>query len=68
VYAKNIDFENNGNTIYKGEAVPGASGSANVWRISRSVLNSEGDTIITWADGNANFDNVWDDHLTLSYS
>lgn len=67
-YAKRIDFESDSTIVYKGEAQPGAVDSAAVWRIHRLVLNSEFDVVQTWADGDANFDNIWDDRLSLSYS
>lgn len=50
---------------YYGEASPGADTSKPVWRISRLTISS---TAIMWADGSGGFDNVWDDHLTLTYS
>jgi len=68
MYAKNIDFENAGNTIYTGEAAPGTATSVAKWRVKKTTINAEGDTVIAWADGNANFDNIWDNHLTLTYS
>jgi len=67
MFATNIDFEDNGNTVYKGEASPGTATSAALWRITKTTVNAEGDSVKLWADGNANFDNVWDDHLTLTY-
>lgn len=67
-YAKRIDFEDNETVIYKGEADPGTLDSAGTWRIRRLTLNAESDVTEEWADGNADFDNVWSDHLTLTYS
>jgi hypothetical protein len=57
-------------TLYIGRAEPGSLESASVWSISRSVIASgdDNDTVQTWADGNSNFDNDWDNHLTHSYS
>ncbi len=56
-------------TLYIGRAEPGALLSAAVWSISRSVIASgaDNDTSQRWADGDSNFDNVWDDRLILSY-
>lgn len=74
--AEEIDFIITGagpseiTTILRGEATPGSITSAAVWRIRRSVIESgvDDDTTLTWADGNALFDNVWDDRLALSFS
>lgn len=56
-------------TLYIGRAEPGALKSAAVWSISKSVIESglDNDTSQSWADGDSNFDNVWDDHLILTY-
>lgn len=66
-YAKRIDFIDNDN-FYRAEAVPGALDSAAAWRISKVAIAPDGDTTTLWASGNASFDKVWDDHLTLGYS
>ena len=65
-YAKRTDIVND-NLIYKGEANPGTLDSAAGWRIRRLVIGNDGDVTETWADGNANFDNVWNDRVSLSY-
>lgn len=51
---------------YLGSAVPGTATSAAAWQIMEIDENSG--TIITYADGNADFDNVWDNRESLSYS
>lgn len=67
-YAKRTDFISD-NLIYRGEAVPGTATSASAWRIHRLILAEvDGDVTEEWAGGNALFDKVWDDRLTLSYS
>lgn len=53
---------------YKGEAIPGTSPSVASWRISRISTDISGSIIIEWADGNTNFDNIWDNRASLSYS
>lgn len=57
-----------GDTMYVGEAIPGSLEAGAVWRIKR--LDSSGgiETRVFWADGDTNFDNIWNDRLTLSYS
>lgn len=50
---------------YNGFAEPGMATTAAKWLIIRETI---ADSTLLFADGNKNFDNVWDDHLTLSYS
>jgi hypothetical protein len=47
-----------------GKAVPGASNAAAVWKIRR--FDAGGND--SWAGGNANYDKVWNDRATLTYS
>ncbi len=67
--AQRINFISD-DEYYTGTAPAGSATSASVWRIKKTVVDSggEGDVTVTWADGNANFDNVWNNHLSLSYS
>ena len=52
---------------YIGEAPTGASPGQAVWRISRiQTVGSE--TIIQYANGNTNWNSVWDDRASLAYS
>jgi hypothetical protein len=53
--------------MYKGEAAVGSLESAAVWRISKITIIDD-DISEVWADGNSNFDNVWDNRLSLSYT
>ena len=69
MFAQQVDFV--GKTlIYRGEATPGTATSAATWRIRKLDIDngSNGDVATTWADGNADFDNVWDNRAILSYS
>ena len=50
---------------YIGEAAPGSLTSGSVWRVKR-LTNA--DTTIKWANGAAEFDQVWDDRAILTYS
>ena len=54
-----------GTRTYIGNAAIGSPESASVWQIK--VLDTPGLTKL-WADGNDNFDNVWDDRATVTYS
>lgn len=58
-----ILFAKSGSTTYFGWAVPGSLTSSPVWKILRLIK----DTSSIWADGNKDFDNVWDDHTGLVY-
>ena len=51
---------------YVGEASIGTATSAASWRIKK-VYSASG-IIIQWADGNASFDNIWDNRASLTYS
>jgi poly(3-hydroxybutyrate) depolymerase len=52
---------------YVGTADPGTLTSSGSWRILR-ITYAGTVTTIHWADGNDNFDNVWDDRAGLTYS
>lgn len=51
---------------YYGIASPGTATSAASWRIKKVVFSGGGATI-AFADGNKNFDNIWDNRLTYTY-
>jgi hypothetical protein len=51
---------------YFGYAAIGSADSGAVWKISRlTIANPQS---LLWADGNASYDNVWANRLSLSYS
>ena len=56
-----------GTTTYIGTAAAGALEASGVWRIKK-MLEVGNDITITFADGNANFDNIWSNRLSLTYS
>lgn len=66
VYSKRTDFITD-ELLYRGEAAPGSIESDPVWRIRKIAISLDGDVSEEWADGNANFDNVWADRLALTY-
>ena len=49
---------------YLGQAAPGTSESSATWQIKRLTL---ADNVLLFADGDANFDNVWSDRGSLNY-
>ncbi len=51
---------------YIGTANPGTFTSEATWQIKR--MDETSGLVITFADGNANFDNIWDDRTSLIYS
>ncbi len=59
--------ESNPNLIYKGFASPAANGQDAVWAIQRVSIANE-ICSYQWADGNKNFDNVWNNRAALIYS
>lgn len=62
---KRIDFIGD-TVIYKGEAVPGTANSASFWQISKTEFIGD-DITVSWADGNADFNKVWDQRANYSY-
>ena len=65
VYGTRID-EATSTVTYIGKATPGTATSVSLWQIQK--IDTTTGTVITWADGNGNFDNVWDNRASLSYS
>lgn len=53
---------------YFGVAAPGANTGDPVWMIQRFNFGPGNSLATTFADGNAEFDNVWNDRTSLSYS
>lgn len=65
-FATRID-EVSTSVSYIGWAVPGTLDAAATWRIMRMTLTGTV-TAIEWADGDEDFDNIWDDRASLTYS
>lgn len=57
-----------GTVTYVGKAAPGLGTSASEWQILRLTSDISGNLTVEWADGNAEFDNVWDNRASLSYA
>jgi hypothetical protein len=64
-FATRVD-EASGTVTYVGQAPTGTATSAALWQIQK--IDTSSGTAVTWADGDAGFDNVWDDRATLTYS
>jgi hypothetical protein len=50
---------------YIGRAASGSATSSAVWRVARITISSG---VTVWADGDRNFNNIWDNYASLSYS
>jgi len=55
-----------GSVTYVGVAAPGTSQSTAKWQCKK--VDETTGTVVTWADGDSNFDNIATDLTTLSYS
>jgi len=64
---KKIIDEASATVAYIGEAVPSATVSQALWRIKK-IDSTTNPTTIYFADANDNFDNVWNDRASLTYS
>ena len=63
-----LEYDENGNVLYKGEADPGSSTSDSVWRIEKYDYDANGNLIaVLFAEGTADFDKVWDNRETYNY-
>lgn len=54
-------------TTYIGESAITIATSSPFWRIRKISVSGTVSSIL-WADGDENFDNVWDDRTSLLYS
>lgn len=54
-------------TTYEGYALPGTLNTTPAWKIKRIVVAGNV-TTTTYASGNSNFDKIWDDRATYTYS
>lgn len=64
--ATRIDDTTTANVSYVGKAPVGSATSSAVWQIKR--IDTSSGAITTWADGDAQFNNIWDNRSSLSYS
>lgn len=64
--ATRLDDTTTANVTYVGRARIGENTAHAVWQIHK--INQASGMIITWADGNAEFDNVWDNRASLTYA
>ncbi len=65
-----FEYDTQGKMIYHGTAKAGSGKSKDqsIWRIYKNTFDATGNlTDIQWANGNTEFDNKWDDRLSLDY-
>lgn len=65
-YAVRLDDTTTADTTYIGKAATASATSAAVWQIAK--LDTSSGLIKTWADGDSQFDNIWDSRSSLNYS
>ncbi len=53
---------------YVGKAPIGTTSATAGWQIQKLTIDANGGVSIKWADGNDDYDNIWDDRAALSYS
>jgi len=63
---KTIDDYSVAGTEYLGWAICGASTASPLWRICRKTTVGSVETL-EWADGDAKFDNIFDNRAALTY-
>lgn len=61
-----VDDTTTASVTYVGKARPGSVTSSAVWQVKK--IDQTSGVVITWADGNTLFDNIWDNRASLSYS
>lgn len=65
-FATRVDDTTTASTTYIGNAPIGSATSSAVWQIYK--IDESSGMVKTWADGDANYDNVWDNRASLSYN
>ncbi len=64
-----IEYDGSNNAIYIGRAQPGTAITATGWQISKLTYDvSNNMTSLDWASGLDNFDFIWNNRATYSYS
>lgn len=62
-----LDDTTTANVTYVGKAAMGGLAASAVWQIMK--IDETSGLVITWADGNGLFDNIWDNRATsVTYS
>lgn len=64
-FATRLD-DTNSPILYIGKSIAGSSTSSAVWQIAK--LDTTSGLVKTWADGDVNFNNIWDNRTSLTYN
>jgi YD repeat-containing protein len=63
------DYDGSGNLIYIGKAVIGTTKAQAFWQIQQLTYNGSNQLTDTkWADGDAKYDNIWNNRAGGTYS
>lgn len=69
IYMTLMDFASGSSPVYIGKAIPATATSSALWQIKKLSYDANGNlSSIKLADGDTNFDNIWDNRSSLSYS
>ena len=60
-----LEMDDTGTVTYIGQAIPGTGSDKPDWQIIR-VTNATG--AIRFASGNSNFEHIWDNRATITYT
>lgn len=63
-----MDYNASNLPIYIGLAIPTSLSSAAVWQIRRLTYTGNNVTLIEFADGDTEFNNIWDNRVSLNFS
>lgn len=67
-FTQALENDSDGKAIFIGLAEPGTAKSADSWQIRKITYSGFAVTDIQFAGGTNNFDQVWNDRSSLSYS
>ena len=68
-YAEQLDRTGpNNQTLFHGWADAGSSTASAVWRIKKFIYSGSRLSSTQWADGNGEFDNIFNNRASLDYS
>ena len=62
------DYDGSSNLIYSGTALAGSAKASPAWQIKKYTYSGSNLTDVQFADGNTQFDNIWNNRTSLSYS
>jgi len=63
-----VQMDVQGSLTYVGNAAPGSALSSAVWKIKLLTYSGSNLVSITWANGTNSYNNVWTNHLAITYS